>query len=67
MASVKFTCNMDQELHRRAKIRSAETGETMGLMIERALRKELGTSNGTGAAGHSTPAGQRLKAKKGKR
>ena len=66
MASVKFTCNMDQDLHRRAKIRSAETGETMGLMIERALRKELGTANGNGASHTSTPDG-RTKAKKGKR
>jgi hypothetical protein len=67
MTRVQTSFNIDRDLLKTARMKALETGETFGGMIERLLGKELGTSNGTGAHRHSTPAGQRLKAKKGKR
>src|SRR5690606_1979868 len=38
----KATLYLDEEVHRALRIRAAETGESMGDIAERALRRELG-------------------------
>ncbi len=67
MQRVQTSFNIERELLQRSRMRALENGETFGGMIERLLGKELGTANGKHPAGHSTPNGQRLKAKKAKR
>ena len=37
----KLGVYVDEELHKALRIRAAETGESMGKITERALRKEL--------------------------
>jgi len=38
----KMTVYVDPDVHRALKVRAAETGESMGDIVERALRRELG-------------------------
>lgn len=42
VGKTKATLYLDEEVHRALRIRAAETGESMGDIAERALRKELG-------------------------